>query len=562
VLRREAHQVSADVAAACGDWEAVQRHSLMVASLADDDPGARVQGLVGAANAALRRGDHAAARRDAVTALGEAVAGRLDSLRSAAIAVLVSIDDVPAEIDVELELEAIARRACTGGDSGGEAASRLTLARWLAHGGRTERARAQLDRAVAVAESAGHVFAWGKALITRGTVQPEREDAVDDIGTGWRALTQIVDGFTDPAGRQALLLDWRAMADLALAGLPSGPEPMSDRAARVALAIFNGTAVDALRQAIGAAVGSAGPVVDPDAERSDELTRLGIALDGRAALAFRVLHARAEVLAGWTLSIDEAGDVRLERFEVTGASAREIKLLAERDLWAPTGEPVTWQHVSDALLPATWSFDGPRLVVVPHGPLWLVPWAALRRNGRWLAEQASVAVAPSLSALRPPARARAAVRRVVAGTDLALNGSLTEVAHLRERLGDEVVQARTPTELTRAMDGGADLLLLSAHGSGTASEWRLRLGDDELSAAQLAALSMPPIVVAASCLSGRQGFEPWPPTLVTGCLAAGVSSLVGGLWDLPDAATSRLVCRLVDELVDNTASVAEALRRA
>lgn len=562
VLRREAHQVSADIAAACGDWEAVRSHSLKVASLADGDPGARLQGLVGAANAAMRRGDTSGARHDAAAALGEATPGLFDSLRAAAIAVLISIDDVPPDIGVEFELEGIAERARVGGDTGGEAASRLTLGRWLARAGHNERALGQLDRAVAAAESAGHVFAWGKALITRGGLQPEHRDAVADIDTGWTALTQIVESFADPVGRQALLLDWRAMADLALAGLPSGPQPMHDRAARVALAIFNGMAVDVLREAIGIAVGSAEPSVKADEGSPDELVRLEIALDGRAALAFRVLRVGAELLAGWRLSVDEIGAVRLERFELSGAPAKEIKLLAERDAWAPTDEAGTWQRVADALLPATWSFDGPRLVVVPHGPLWLVPWAALRRHGQWLVEQASVSVAPSLSGLGGPAPARAVVTRAVAGTDLALAGSIVEVAHLRKRLGDDVVQARTPTELIRAMDVEPDLLLLSAHGSGVGAGWSLRLGDDRLSAAQLAAMSMPAIVVAASCLSGRQGFEPWPPTLVTGCLAAGVSSLIGGLWDLPDVATSRLVCLVVDELIDDVASVEEAMRSA
>jgi hypothetical protein len=53
------------------------------------------------------------------------------------------------------------------------------------------------------------------------------------------------------------------------------------------------------------------------------------------------------------------------------------------------------------------------------------------------------------------------------------------------------------------MDGEPDLLVLSAHGSGFGAGWSLAVGGDQLSAEQPAALTMPPIVIAASCLSGR-----------------------------------------------------------
>jgi hypothetical protein len=56
------------------------------------------------------------------------------------------------------------------------------------------------------------------------------------------------------------------------------------------------------------------------------------------------------------------------------------------------------------------------------------------------------------------------------------------------------------------MDGEPDLLVLSAHGSRVGAGWSLAVGGDQLSAEQLAALAMPPIVIAASCPSGRQAF--------------------------------------------------------
>ena len=62
---------------------------------------------------------------------------------------------------------------------------------------------------------------------------------------------------------------------------------------------------------------------------------------------------------------------------------------------------------------ARWLGEGDRLLVVPDGPLFYLPFAALHDGSRYLIERHAVAYAPSASVLDPALRGRRPARRCV-----------------------------------------------------------------------------------------------------------------------------------------------------
>jgi hypothetical protein len=132
-----------------------------------------------------------------------------------------------------------------------------------------------------------------------------------------------------------------------------------------------------------------------------------------------------------------------------------------------------------------------------------------------------------------------------------MRGGVSDAADLTSRLGDQAIVVTDAETLHAELLPPRDLLVISAHGDGAGPSWAVELdAGQRLSGGDIAELQLPSLVIAASCLSGRQSFEAWPPTFVTSCIANGVSSLVAGLWDLPDVAASQLVSGLTDSLID------------
>lgn len=268
--------------------------------------------------------------------------------------------------------------------------------------------------------------------------------------------------------------------------------------------------------------------------------------------------------------------------------ARGVALDTWRDalgtlcLWA-------WTAGADTVLAAAatrWTADGatPRLVLVPVGPLALVPWhAAGPGDGAApVAARAVVSYAPSARLLcQTIARHRTfGDDTLIVGDptgDLVAAGVEARVLHGTfypegEFLGSVGARAATVANLVSWLAGDArrSMLHLACHARAEPAapgRSHLRLADRDLTVDEL--LELRPIdplpvdtVVLAACstnVSGVQYDEVF--SLATAFLAAGARTAFGSLWTVPDGSTSRLMF-LVHHHLRAGATPAEALHRA
>ncbi len=232
-----------------------------------------------------------------------------------------------------------------------------------------------------------------------------------------------------------------------------------------------------------------------------------------------------------------------------------------------------------------------RWIVVPHGPLHLVPWAALTdADGRRLIERVALTSAPSASVWHrlasAPARgvkrwlgignpgprddydalpqaeaevAQAAALWAQAGiATTALVGAAAVESAVRDALAHaEVVHvaAHGVLDLRRPRDGHA-IVLAAGEGDGSLQARELRTLD--LGAVQLAVLNL---CHGVFC---RYGPGDEPLGLLSACLSAGAASVLGALWELPDDEARRFVLWFYEALAQGEAQgdAAAALRVA
>jgi tetratricopeptide (TPR) repeat protein len=252
----------------------------------------------------------------------------------------------------------------------------------------------------------------------------------------------------------------------------------------------------------------------------------------------------------------------------------------------------------DTLLPA-----GTELVIVPHGTLGQVPFAALTlaRDTVPLGVRNPLRYAPSLRALqaastKPPAgRLRNAV--VVGNPTMprvrddtgsehqlaALPGAFEEGRWVADRLGAQLLTGNAATEsFVRRRLANASIVHLATHGLAYGSETRVRdsyvalapeaghdglltlgelLDDDTL---RLTA----DLIVLSACQTGLGETRQAEGTvgLQRGLLAKGARSVIVSLWSVDDAATTLLMQRFYTHWLGRDGapevSKAEALRRA
>jgi hypothetical protein len=197
---------------------------------------------------------------------------------------------------------------------------------------------------------------------------------------------------------------------------------------------------------------------------------------------------------------------------------------------------------------------GRLLHVVTDGAVERVPLAAVRVDGRVLAERHPVAVVPSVNAL---AALEAAARSDRARTAPAVLGdprgdlpaARREAADVAARLRIEPrVGAEAGIEALRAARS-ARLLHVSSHVEMGASGPRLVLADGTAGLEDVLSWKLGPrIVVLASCLGGARGPRgAWGP-LAAAFLAAGSESVVASLTSVPDEAARELVAAFYDRL--------------
>lgn len=214
-----------------------------------------------------------------------------------------------------------------------------------------------------------------------------------------------------------------------------------------------------------------------------------------------------------------------------------------------------------------------RVVVVPHGPLHYLPFAALHDGATWLVEAHDISLAPSVAwaaqALAAPA---APPQRVLA---LAFGGGA--LAHVDDEAaavgatfgaGARVlVGAQATRAALRAAAGEADVVHLACHGQFRADSpmfSALELADGALALYEAPQLGLrAQLVTLSACETGLSRLAPGNEAigLVRGFLMSGVRSVVASSWAVDDAATATLMRGFYRRLVAGEAC-AEALAGA
>jgi tetratricopeptide (TPR) repeat protein len=244
--------------------------------------------------------------------------------------------------------------------------------------------------------------------------------------------------------------------------------------------------------------------------------------------------------------------------------AAGIRRLAERFLAHPE-DAGTARELGETLLPPEALPDrGQTVYVVADGILGNLPFAALRREGRYLVEDHPVAFIPSLNALAA-LEARGAETPgpplVLADPQGNLPAAAAEGRAVAELLTGSLRTsgAATSRELERA--ARARIVHLATHtGLSVRGPWLL-LADRRLGAAEIVTRRIGPrLVVLASCASGvRPGRQMWG-SMGAAFLAAGSRAVLASLWSVEDRPTHEFVLRFYAE--GGASDPAGALARA
>jgi CHAT domain-containing protein len=214
-----------------------------------------------------------------------------------------------------------------------------------------------------------------------------------------------------------------------------------------------------------------------------------------------------------------------------------------------------------------------RLVVIPHGVLHGVPFAALHDGARYLIERVELALSPSATAMTFCRRKRVnavADRTVVVAhsADGRLPGALAEGEAIADLFGaTRLFEADARVQNVREQVNGAAVLHVAAHGQSRRDAplfSHLRLDDGQLTALDCLDLSLDcELVTLSACETSHAvvaaGDE--PIGLTRSLLYAGARSVIQSLWRVDDRATLQLMSDLYRYL-RNGAGRAEALRQA
>jgi tetratricopeptide (TPR) repeat protein len=231
--------------------------------------------------------------------------------------------------------------------------------------------------------------------------------------------------------------------------------------------------------------------------------------------------------------------------------AEEVRRLGDKLLAHPEDRQAADRLGEMLLPPGSLPERESAIHVVADGTLGNLPFAALRRDGRYLVEDHPVLFLPGLSALA----ALESRRGAPPGPPLVLadpRGDLPEAAgegqQVAERLGGPVLIGRRAVSGELKKASRAATLHLALHtGPGPRGAW-LQLADRKVSASEIVAGRIGPrLVVLASCSSGvRPGRQMWG-SLGAAFLAAGSRSVLASLWSIEDEEAREFVLRFYAE---------------
>jgi CHAT domain-containing protein len=243
----------------------------------------------------------------------------------------------------------------------------------------------------------------------------------------------------------------------------------------------------------------------------------------------------------------------------------------------------TSQLLYDALLrPVLKVVRSRKLLIIPHGPLHYLPFAALHDGSASLIEQRSVRIAPSLSALVQgrqmhhsarnaglifgnPARGSSEYDLPSAGEEAAEIGRIFPMSTVYTGEGATIDRLRSEVR-------GKSFLHIAAHGlfyPDRPLESRLLFstvggGPADLTVGDFYEMRIDvPVAVLSACQTVMSNVAAGDDLigLVRGLLFSGVNSVVGSYWDVSDDSTKLLMIEFYNALRSGM-TVADALRRA
>ncbi|MFD8790133.1 CHAT domain-containing protein [Streptomyces vinaceus] len=387
------------------------------------------------------------------------------------------------------------------------------------------------------------------------------------------------------AGQSALAAEWRAT------GAADDPDSAPG---------------ELRRRVVGALAGARTRLLDPPSPEE-----IGAALRAQGKDALVYLVAATADCPGTAVVVTSRGEVRgvllpnlradaspLRTYRPGhGSAPRDIEPVPGHGPGRPAPEPPLRDRLDrlcswawrTALQPLLGRFRilgrAPRLVLVPMGPLGLVPWhAAFAEAGtgrRYALQDAEISYAASARLLcevaaRPPVPHTGTALVVGDPTgDLPYAGEEADAVRRVFYPAGEQLGLRsgdgTPAEVARWLREGADggaVLHLACHGTVEENRPRssyLALKGGVLTAEELTGTAHRPLglVVLAACrshVSGRGLNEAY--SLSSAFLVAGSRSVIGSLWPVPDEATSVLMFLTHHYLRREQEPPARALRRA
>ncbi len=274
-------------------------------------------------------------------------------------------------------------------------------------------------------------------------------------------------------------------------------------------------------------------------------------------------------LARWP---DVQDAIRSARFQLetlrndAAVMANHLPTIAKRTLMRMQRlYALVWAPLTDTLA------DCSRVLVVPHGQLGLLPFAALHDGNDYLGEVCELAVVPSAAVAIHGLRRQPGVvkRALVLGESSRLPHATSEarfVASLFEHSSAFVGEHATVATV-RAHASEADVIHLACHAEYRADNpmfSALHLADGALTVEMVEALRFKPaIVVLSACETGlaEHGTGDEMVGLVRAFLVGGAARVLGSLWPVSDEATAAFMQHFYGALARGQSS-AGALRAA
>ncbi|AWB08024.1 hypothetical protein A6A40_23540 (plasmid) [Azospirillum humicireducens] len=287
----------------------------------------------------------------------------------------------------------------------------------------------------------------------------------------------------------------------------------------------------------------------------------------------------------WYAFVLSAGTARTVDLGTPPVRKLVLQFLKQLSDPASTGYSAAARALGDAVLaPVLTAASGQKLLIIPHGPLHYIPFAAIDGAGGPLVTQRAIRMAPSLSALiatrsRPAMMVGTADRRGAifgnparreAGLDLpGAEAEAQAIAHIYPK-SDLFLRSQATLGQFRSAAQGKAFIHIAAHGLfQPADPLSSRLlfspsGDNsgDLTVGDLYSMRLDSaLAVLSACQTGLSDVSPGDDLigLVRGFMFSGVGGVVATYWNVADESTALLMQTFYSRLKSG-ASAQEALQ--